>query len=65
MIRKSTRNNQTVFTGTAADLTAASEWARALFHLLFGPTEGEARFRKVPAKAVLSLWAAEDWPHQS
>lgn len=45
------------FTLTAADLAAATEWARSMCHLVYGREEGEARFRDLPARQVLSLWA--------
>lgn len=45
------------FTLTAADLAAATEWARSMCHLVYGVTEGEERFRILPARQVLSMWA--------
>ena len=48
---------QRAFTLTAADLAAATEWARSMCHLVYGLTEGEERFRVLPARQVLSLWA--------
>ena len=45
------------FTLTAADLAAATEWARSMCHISYGPVEGERRFRNLPARQVLSLWA--------
>jgi hypothetical protein len=48
---------QPVFVFRAKDLAHITEWARALCHLVFGPEEGERHFRKLPAMAVLSLWA--------
>ncbi|NBR01042.1 MAG: hypothetical protein EBT79_09660 [Actinobacteria bacterium] len=51
------RRGQRTFTMNHADLVAATEWARAMCHIAYGPEEGEARFRALPAKPVLSLWA--------
>lgn len=48
---------QRAFTLTAADLSAATEWARSVCHLVYGREEGEERFRALPARQVLSLWA--------
>lgn len=40
-------------TGTKDELDAATLWARAMLHMVFGPEQGEERFRAVPALAVL------------
>ena len=40
-------------TGTKDELDAATLWARATLHSVFGPERGEERFRAVPALAVL------------
>jgi len=48
---------QRTFTLSRADMIAATEWARSLCHLVYGPEEGEAKFRALPAHRVLSLWA--------
>ena len=48
---------QRAFVMTAADLAAATEWARSMCHLAYGPVEGEEHFRNLPARQVLSLWA--------
>jgi hypothetical protein len=51
------RRGQRTFTMNRADLVAATAWARSMCHLIYGPDDGEARFRALPAKQVLSLWA--------
>lgn len=48
---------RTIVRGRLADLNAAAEWARALCHLVYGPDLGEARYRRMPAIKILSLWA--------
>jgi hypothetical protein len=40
-------------TGTKDELDAASIWARALLHGVFGPEKGEERYKVIPALAVL------------
>lgn len=57
MIRESNVRGRRVFTMTAEDIEAASEWARAVCHLAYGPEEGERRFRSLPAERILSVWA--------
>lgn len=60
MIRSTrTADGRPAFTGTGRDLEAAAVWSRALCHLVFGPVEGEARYRRIPAETVLTLWARE------
>ena len=39
--------------GTKDELDAASVWARAWLHCVFGPEGGEKRFRVIPALGVL------------
>ena len=57
---------QRTFTMTAADLAAATEWARSMCHLAFGREEGEEKFRLLPARRVLSLWAQRSAaPHEA
>ena len=43
--------------GQRAFTLTAAEWARSMCHLVYGLTEGEERFRVLPARQVLSLWA--------
>jgi hypothetical protein len=57
MIRTTTPSGQTAFIGRPSTLTAIADWARALCHAVFGPIKGEVHYRKLPAKAVLELWA--------
>lgn len=57
MIRESNVRGRRRFAGTAADIAIASEWARAVCHLAYGPEEGERRFRALPAERILSVWA--------
>jgi len=57
MIRESNANGRRRFTATASDIATASEWARAVCHIAYGPVEGERRFRAIPAERILSLWA--------
>jgi hypothetical protein len=60
MIHEFTNNRgHRAFTLTAADLSAATEWARSMCHLVYGVTEGEERFRDLPARQVLSMWAQQ------
>ena len=40
-------------TGTKDELDAASIWARALLHGVFGHEGGEVRYKAIPALAVL------------
>lgn len=39
--------------GSKDELDAASVWARTLLHNIFGPEQGEQRYRAIPALAVL------------
>jgi hypothetical protein len=50
-------NGQRTFTFTAADLAAATEWARSMCHATLGPKLGELQFRRIPALQILSLWS--------
>jgi hypothetical protein len=52
-----TPSGEPVYTARVADLNAVATWARALCHLVFGPERGERHYRRLPARAVLSLWA--------
>lgn len=40
-----------------AELVAATAWTRTMFHLIYGPDEGEVRFRSAHARQALVLWA--------
>jgi hypothetical protein len=56
MIQKFTNaRGQHAFTLTMADLAAATAWARSMCHSVYGPVEGEKRFRNLPARQVLSF----------
>jgi len=43
-------------TGTKDELDAATLWARAMLHAVFGPEGGEQRFKAIPALAVLMAY---------
>jgi hypothetical protein len=47
------RDGRMALTGTKDELDAASIWARAFLHGVFGPDKGEERYRAIPALAVL------------
>ena len=47
---------KSVFVFKQAELRALTEWCRALCHLVFGPTEGERRFRRLRVIDVAPLW---------
>jgi len=59
MFHVTTLDGRSAFIGRPSTFTAIAEWARALCHAVFGPVEGEAHYRKLPAKAVLELWALQ------
>jgi len=50
-------NGRSAFRMSPEDISAAAEWARSLCHLAYGPVEGEVKFRLLPARQVLTLWA--------
>lgn len=57
MLKRHVRpDGKTVYTGNKHDLKALTEWTRALCHAVYGPEEGERKFRQIPAKVVLDLW---------
>ena len=44
--------------GTKDELDMAVVWARSRLHCVFGPAEGEKRFKTIPAMGVLLAWRA-------
>ena len=48
-----TNDGHIALTGTKDELDAATIWARAMLHSVFGPVGGEERFKAIPALAVL------------
>ncbi len=51
-------------TGTKQELDLATAWARGRLYSIYGKTEGEKRFRKLPALGVLLAFrdCAEEAP---
>lgn len=47
---------KTSFVLKCQTLQELTTWCRALCHLVYGPTEGELRFRKVRVIQLLPLW---------
>jgi len=58
MIRETTLGDKPWLLMNHADLEAATAWARGLCIMFFGPEEGEAYFRKLPALTVLRAWTS-------
>jgi hypothetical protein len=56
---------KTTFVITRQAFQALTDWCRSMCYLVFGPTEGERRFRRLRVIDVIPLWLGNRPYHQS